>query len=94
MRLVKVLIALPMLLLFGILRLFATAISWLYCRAASLLFAPLVICLILAVIMTQWFAVGIFGALIAACFILLFTIGWIEVELEFGQEFFKDLMHG
>ena len=94
MRLVKVLVALPMLLLFGILRLFATAISWLYCRAASLVFAPLVICLLLAVIMTQWIAVGIFGALIAACFILLFTIGWIEVELEFGQEFFKGLMHG
>ena len=94
MRLVKVLVALPMLLLFGILRLFATAISWLYCRAASLVFAPLVICLLLAVIMTQWIAVGIFGALIVACFILLFTIGWIEVELEFGQEFFKGLMHG
>ena len=88
MRAIKVLVALPMLLLFGILRLFATTISWLYCRAAGLVFAPLVICLLLAVIMTQWIAVGIFGALIAACFILLFTIGWIEVELEFGQEFF------
>lgn len=43
MRLVKVLIALPMILLFGILRLFATAISWLYCRAASLLFVPMII---------------------------------------------------
>lgn len=39
MRIVKILIALPMILLFGILRLFATAISWLYCRAASLLFS-------------------------------------------------------
>ena len=35
MRIVKILIALPMILLFGILRLFATAISWLYCRAAN-----------------------------------------------------------
>ena len=94
MRLVKILVALPMILLFGILRLFATAISWLYCRAASLVFAPLIICLILALITTQWIAVGIFGAIIAACFILLFAIGWIEVELEFGQEFFKGLMHG
>ena len=93
MRIVKVLVALPMILLFGILCLFATAISWLYCRAAGLVFAPLVICLILALIMTQWIAVGIFGAIIAACFILLFTIGWLEVELEFGQEFFKGLMH-
>ena len=94
MRLVKILVALPMILLFGILRLFATAISWLYCRAASLVFAPLIICLILALITTQWIAVVIFGAIIAACFILLFAIGWIEVELEFGQEFFKGLMHG
>ena len=31
--------------------------------------------------MTQWIAVGIFGAIIGACFILLFAIGWIEVEL-------------
>ncbi len=58
------------------------------------MFAHLVICLIIAVIMTQWIAVGIFGAIIGACFILLFAIGWIEVELEFGQEFFKGLMHG
>ncbi|MCU6755970.1 Uncharacterised protein [uncultured Eubacterium sp.] len=94
MRIVKMLIALSMILLLGILRLLAAAISWLYCRAASLVFAPLVICLILAVIMTQWIAVGIFGAIIGACFILLFAIGWIEVELEFGQEFFKGLMHG
>lgn len=91
MRIVKVFVALPMILLFGILRLFATAISWLYCRASSLVFAPLVICLILAVIMTQWIAAGIFGAIIVACFISLFAIGWIEVELEFGQEFSKDL---
>lgn len=48
MRIVKMLIALPMILLLGILRLLAAAISWLYCRAASLVFAPLVICLILA----------------------------------------------
>ena len=94
MRLVKVLVALPMLLLFGILRLFATAISWLYCRAASLLFIPMFILLILSVIEAQWLAVGIVGAAISFCFILLFAIGWIEVELEFGQEFFKGLMHG
>lgn len=94
MRIIKVLVALPMILLFGALRLFAAIISMLYCRAASLVFAPLAICLILALIMTQWIAVGIFGAIIAACFILLFAIGWIEVELEFGQEFFKGLLHG
>ena len=81
MRIVKILIALPMILLFEILRLFATAISWLYCRAASLLFIPMIILLILSVIATQWLAVGIIGAVVVACFILLFTIGWIEVEL-------------
>ncbi len=54
MRIVKILIALPMILLFGILRLLATAISWLYCRAASLLFIPMIILLILSVIATQW----------------------------------------
>ena len=43
--------------------------------------------------MTQWIAAGIFGAIIVACFILLFAIGLIEVELEFGQEFFKGLIH-
>ena len=43
---------------------------------------------------TQWLAVGIVGAAISFCFILLFAIGWIEVELEFGQEFSKGLMHG
>ena len=94
MRIVKILIALPMILLFGILRLLATAISWLYCRAASLLFIPMIILLILSVIATQWLAVGIIGATVAVCFILLFAIGWIEVELEFGQEFFKGLLHG
>ena len=94
MRLVKILVALPMLLLFGILRLLATAISWLYSRAASLLFIPMIILLILSVIKTQWLAVEIVGAAISFCFILLFAIGWIEVELEFGQEFFKGLMHG
>ncbi len=57
MRLVKVLVALPMILLFGILCLFATVLSWLYCRAASLLFIPM----ILSVIATQWLAVGIIG---------------------------------
>lgn len=94
MRLIKVLIALPMILLFGILRLVADLISKIYCRAASLLFIPMIILLILSVIATQWLAVGIIGATVAVCFILLFAIGWIEVELEFGQEFFKGLMHG
>ena len=93
MRLFKVLVALPMIMLFGILRLFATALSWLYCRAASLLFIPMIILLILSVIATQWLAVGIIGAAISFCFILLFAIGWIEVELEFGQEFFKGLVY-
>ena len=46
MRIVKILVALPMILLFGILRIFATAMSWLYCRAASLLFIPMIILLI------------------------------------------------
>ena len=94
MRLIKVLIALPMILLFGILRLVADLISKIYCRAASLLFIPMIILLILSVIATQWLAVGIIGAAVAICFILLFAIGWIEVELKFGQEFFKGLMHG
>ena len=94
MRIIKVLVALPMILLLGTLRWLADIIFKLYCRAASLVFAPLIICLILALITTQWIAVGIFGAIIAACFIFLFAIGWIEVELEFGQEFFKGLMHG
>ena len=94
MRLIKVLIALPMILLFGILRLVADLISKIYCRAASLLFIPMIILLILSVIATQWLAVGIIGAAVAICFILLFAIGWIEVELEFGQEFFKGLLHG
>ena len=93
MRLFKVLVALPMIMLFGILRLLATAISWLYCRAASLLIIPMIIFLILSVIATQWLAVGIIGAAVAICFILLFAIGWIEVELKIGQEFFKWLMH-
>ena len=94
MRLIKVLIALPMILLFGILRLVADLISKIYCRAASLLFIPMIILLILSVIATQWLAVGIIGAAVAICFILLFAIGWIEVELQFGQEFFKGLLHG
>ena len=94
MRLIKVLIALPMILLFGILRLVADLISKIYCRAASLLFIPMIILLILSVIATQWLAVGIVGAAISFCFILLFAIGWLEVELEFGQEFFKGLLHG
>lgn len=75
MRLFKVLVALPMIILFGIRRLFATAISWLYCRVASLLFIPMIIFLILSVIATQWFAVGIIGAAVANCCILLFAIG-------------------
>lgn len=94
MRIVKVLVAIPMILLFGILRLVANLITKIYCRAASLLFVPMIILLILSVIATQWLAVGIIGAAVAICLILLFTIGWIEVELEFGQEFFKGLMHG
>lgn len=94
MRLIKVLIALPMILLFGILRLVADLISKIYCRAASLLFVPMIILLILSVIATQWLAVGIIGAAVAICFILLFAIGWIEVELKFGQEFFKGFLHG
>lgn len=94
MRLIKMLIALPMILLFGILRALVNVVSWLYCHAASLVLIPLVICLILAIITTQWFAVAIFGGIIALCFILLFSIGWIMVELEFGQEFFKGMMHG
>ena len=94
MRIVKVLVAIPMILLFGILRLVANLITKIYCRAASLLFIPMIILLILSVIATQWLAVGIIGAAVAICFILLFAIGWIEVELEFGQEFFKGLLHG
>ena len=93
MRILKMLIALPMILLFGILRLLANIVSKLYCHAAAIVLIPLAICLVLAVIITDWLAVTIFGALIAICFILLFSIGWIMVELEFGQEFFKDLMH-
>lgn len=94
MRLIKMLIALPMVLLFGILRAIVNVVSWLYCHAASFVLISLVICLILAIVTTQWFAVAIFGAIIAICFILLLSIGWIMVELEFGQEFFKSMMHG
>ena len=93
MRIIKVLIALPMILLLGILRFVADIITKIYCRVVSLLFVPMIILLILSVIATQWLAVGIIGAAIVTCFILLFAIGWIEVELKFGQEFFKGLMH-
>ena len=94
MRILKMLIALPMILILGILRLLANIISKVYCHAAAIVLIPLAICLVLAVIITDWLAVAIFGALIAVCFILLFSIGWIMVELEFVQEFFKGLMHG
>lgn len=94
MRIIKVLVALPMILLFGTLRFAVNIISKIYCRVASLVFVPMIILLILSVIETQWLAVGIVGAAISFCFILLFAIGWIEVELEFGQEFSKGLMHG
>lgn len=94
MRILKMLIALPMILILGILRLLENIISKVYCHAAAIVLIPLAICLVLAVIITDWLAVTIFGALIAICFILLFSIGWIMVELEFGQEFFKGLMHG
>ena len=40
--------------------------------------------------MTQWIAVGIFGAIIGTCFILLFAIGWIEVELNSASEISAD----
>ena len=55
MRLIKVLIALPMIMLFGILRAMINVVSYLYCHAASLVLILLVICLILAVITPQWF---------------------------------------
>lgn len=71
MRILKMLIAVPMILLFGILRMLANVVSWLYCHAASFVLIPLVICLILAIITTQWFAVAIFGGIIALCFILM-----------------------
>ena len=85
MRIIKVLVALPMILLFGTLRFAVNIISKIYCRAASLVFVPMIILLILSVIETQWLAVGIVGAAISFCFILLFAI---------GQEFSKGLMHG
>ena len=73
MRILKILIAFPMFILFGILRLAANVVSWLYCHAASFVLIPLVICLILAVVTTQWFAVAIFGATLAVWFIVLFS---------------------
>lgn len=94
MKILKMLIVLPMILLFGILRLLANIISKVYCHAVAIVLVLLAICLVLAVVMTDWIAVAIFGAIIAICFILLFSIGWIMVELEFGQEFFKNFIHG
>lgn len=63
MRIIKVLVALPMILLFGTLRFAVNIISKIYCRAASLVFVPMIILLILSVIETQWLAVGIVGIL-------------------------------
>ena len=50
MRIIKVLVALPMILLFGTLRFAVNIISKIYCRAASLVFVPMIILLILSVI--------------------------------------------
>ena len=88
MRILKMLIALPMILILGILRLLANIISKVYCHAAAIVLIPLAICLVLAVIITDWLAVAIFGALIAICFILLFSIGWIMVELDVNGKYF------
>ena len=57
MRILKMLIALPMILLFGILRLLANIISKVYCHAAAIVLIPLAICMVLAVIITDWLAV-------------------------------------
>ena len=47
MRIINVLVALPMILLFGTLRFAVNIISKIYCRAASLVFVPMIILLIL-----------------------------------------------
>ena len=94
MRIIKVLVALPMILIYGTLRIAVNIISKIFFFVVCFVFVPFFFLLILSVIETQWLAVGIVGAAISFCFILLFAIGWIEVELEFGQEFSKGLMHG
>lgn len=93
-RLIKKMISIPMLLLLGILMLVSKLISKLYCLGAGFVLVPLIICVLLAIITTQWTAVAIFGSILAACIIILFGMGWIMFQIETGQEFFKGLLRG
>ena len=93
-RVCKIAIALPMLLILSVLMLISKIISKLYCLGAGIVFIPLLICIALAVMTMQWSAVVIFGILMATSFVILFGMGWIMFQIETGQEFFKGLLRG
>lgn len=93
MWIIKTIMVLLMILILGLLHLFADVISRLYCWVVGIVLFPLLIGIILAIITTQWIAVAIYGALIGFSFVIFLSIGWFVAEIEIGQEYFYGLLY-
>lgn len=93
LKIVAKIIAIPMIILLGSICLLAEGAANLYCHVAGFIMPLIVICVILAIITSQWTALLIFGMLVAASVVLTLLIGWTLGMLEYGRDFFVELLH-
>ena len=93
MKILKYFVALPMLILFTVLKVIMKLVMKLYEDLSGFVFLPLIILLLFALFTKQWINVEILGLLFAAAFAVLFAIVSVAVHIDICQEFFLNMMH-
>ena len=93
-KMISKIVAALMVVIFGSLYMVANGAAKVYCRIAGIFFNFIGICVLLAVITSQWNNVFILAIIAGAGFLSYLAVGLLMTVLESGKDFFKTVLHG
>ena len=93
-KMISKIVATLMVVVFGSLCMVANGAAKVYCRIAGIFFNFIGICVLLAVITSQWNNVFILAIIAGAGLLSYLAVVLLMTVLESGKDFFKTVLHG
>ena len=93
-KILSKIVAALMVVILGSLCMVANGAAKVYCRIAGIFFNFIGICVLLAVITSQWNNVFILAIIAGAGFFSYLAVGLLMTVLESGKDFFKEVLQG
>ncbi len=91
-RLIKKILAIPMLLAINIIMLLLSAISLVYTFLADYALLIIAVFMILAVIFKEWMSLAVLGGFLVTGIVVIYCMAWLMAMLADGREYFESVI--